>query len=154
MSGHHSKHSEQMHSPFKITLRKIRHKHQAYCTAYKTHSMATCHRGAGHPKDKDIDLHIEDAETTGLENDNESTSGLDATIALEDQRQKVTLVTLYTAPDQSCQHSWENKWFTPMGRGGRRPTSRKFGQYRKRATKSLSHFNHNLHLHLQNPSER
>ena len=32
--------------------------------------------------DEDINLHIEDAETTGLANDNESDSGLDATIAL------------------------------------------------------------------------
>ena len=35
-----------------------------------------CHRGAQDaPLDKDIDLHIEDSETTGLDNDNESTSG-------------------------------------------------------------------------------
>ena len=34
------------------------------------------------PIDRDIDFHIEDAETTGLENDNMSISGLDTTIAL------------------------------------------------------------------------
>ena len=44
--------------------------------------MAIHHRGTGHPMDTDIDLPIEDAETTGLENDNESTSGSDATITL------------------------------------------------------------------------
>ena len=32
--------------------------------------------------DRNIDLHIEDVETTGLENDNESTSSSDATITL------------------------------------------------------------------------
>ena len=63
-------------------LRKIRDKYQAYCTTYKTHPMATHHGGAGSPIDRDIDLHIEDAETTGLENDNESTGGSHATITL------------------------------------------------------------------------
>ena len=44
--------------------------------------MATHHGGTGHPLGRDIDLHIEDSETTGLDNDNETTSGLDATVAL------------------------------------------------------------------------
>ena len=44
--------------------------------------MATCHRGAGCPIDRDINLHIEDPEATGMDNDNESISGLDATVAL------------------------------------------------------------------------
>ena len=45
---------------------------------------ATHHGGTGCPLDRDIDLHIEDAEgiNTGLDNDNESTSGSDTTIAL------------------------------------------------------------------------
>ena len=63
-------------------LRKIRDKYQGYCTLYKMHTMDTHHRSTGHPLDRDNDLHIEDAETAGLENENESTSGLDATIAL------------------------------------------------------------------------
>ena len=44
--------------------------------------MATHHGGAGCSIDSDIDVHVEDAETTGLDNDNESTSGSDTTIAL------------------------------------------------------------------------
>ena len=58
-------------------------RYQAYCTMYKTHAMATCHAGAGCPVDRDIDLHIEDMEgiNTGLDNDKESTSGSDTTIA-------------------------------------------------------------------------
>ena len=63
-------------------LGKIGDKYQAYCTMYKTHAMATCHGGTGCHLDRDINLHIEDSETTGLDNDNESTSGSDATIAL------------------------------------------------------------------------
>ena len=45
--------------------------------------MANCHRGAGCLVDRDIDLHIEDIEgiNTGPDNDNESTSVLDTTIA-------------------------------------------------------------------------
>ena len=83
MSGHHSKNSEQMHSPLKAMLRKIRDRYQAYCTAYKTYTMAICHRDAGYPVDRDIDLHIEEVEgiNTGPDNDNESTSFSDTTIA-------------------------------------------------------------------------
>ena len=48
--------------------------------------MATHHRGTGHSIDRDINLHIEDAEgiNTGLDNDNESTSGSDTTVVLEE----------------------------------------------------------------------
>ena len=84
MSGHCSKNSLQMHSPLKTTLRKIGDRYQTYCTAYKMHTLATHHGGTGCPIDRDIDLHVEDAEgiNTGLDNDNESTSGSDTTIAL------------------------------------------------------------------------
>ena len=49
---------------------------------YKTHAMATHYGGTGHLIDRDINLHVDDAETAGLENDNESTGGSDATITL------------------------------------------------------------------------
>ena len=42
--------------------------------------MATCHRGAGHPLDRDINLNVE--ETTGIDNNNETAHGLDTTTAL------------------------------------------------------------------------
>ena len=71
-----------VHSPIKTVLGMIRGKYQTYSTKYKTHAMATHHGGAGHPIDRDINLHVEDVETTGLEHDNESTSGSDATITL------------------------------------------------------------------------
>ena len=71
-----------MHSPFKNVLGKIREKYQAYSTMYKTHAMAIHHGGAGCALDRDINLYVEGSETTGLENDNESTSGSDATVAL------------------------------------------------------------------------
>ena len=47
------------------------------------HTMATHHGGTGHPIDRDIDLHIEDSEDINAEpdNDNESTSGSDNTVA-------------------------------------------------------------------------
>ena len=38
--------------------------HQAYCTIYKTHAMATYHGGAGHPLDRGINLNAEDPEPT------------------------------------------------------------------------------------------
>ena len=82
MSGCHSKQNEQMHLPFETMLRKIRDKYQAYCTMYKEHVTAMHHGSAGHPLDRDIDLHIEDSETTCLDNDIETTSGLDTIVAL------------------------------------------------------------------------
>ena len=49
------------------------------------HAMAIHHRGIGHPIDRHINLHIEDPEATGIDNDNESISGLDTTVALGGQ---------------------------------------------------------------------
>ena len=43
--------------------------------------MATNHEGAGHPIARD-DLHVEDPEATGMDNNNSSISGLDTTVAL------------------------------------------------------------------------
>ena len=83
MSSVHSQNSKWMLSPFKIMLGKLRNRYQAYCTRDKTHAMDTCHGGTGCPLDRDIDLHVEDTETTGLENNNESTGGSDDTVALE-----------------------------------------------------------------------
>ena len=74
MSYHQSQHNEQMCSPLKTVLGKIRNRYETYCTVYKTHPMATHHGGAGHPVARD-DLHIEDPETTGIGNDNDSISG-------------------------------------------------------------------------------
>ena len=81
MSGCHSKHHEQTHSPLKTILGKIGNRYQTYCTVYKTHAMATCHRGAGHPSARD-DLYVEDPEVTGMVNDNDSISGSDASVVL------------------------------------------------------------------------
>ena len=69
-----------MHSPFKTVLGNIRDKYQAYCAMSKRQAVATHHRGAGCPLDRDIDLHIEDSETTGLDN-NKCTSGSNTTVA-------------------------------------------------------------------------
>ena len=46
------------------------------------HAMATHHRVAGCPIDSNINLHVEDPEATSMDNDNDSISGLDATVAL------------------------------------------------------------------------
>ena len=83
MPGHCNKNTEQSCSLFRTVLGKLRNRYQAYCTTYKTHAMATHHRGTGCPLDSDINLHIEDTEgITGLVDDNESTSGSDTTVAL------------------------------------------------------------------------
>ena len=42
--------------------------------------MATCHGSTGHPVARD-NLYIEDPETIGIDNDNDSISGSDATVA-------------------------------------------------------------------------
>ena len=71
MSGHR-KNSKRACSALKTVLGKIRNRVQTYCAVYKTHAMATQHGGAGHPICRDINLHVEDAETTGLESTHES----------------------------------------------------------------------------------
>ena len=65
--------------------------------------MTTHHRGTGCPVDRDINLYIDNIEgiNTGLDNDNESTSGSDTTIPLEDQRQIATAANLYPATKPS-----------------------------------------------------
>ena len=82
MSGCHSKNSEQMHSLLKTVLARIKQRYQTYYTVYKMHAMATHHGGAGCPIDRDVDIHVEDAEATGIDNNNESVSGSDTTVAL------------------------------------------------------------------------
>ena len=97
MSGCHSKNNEQMHSSLKTMLEKIRNRYQTYCTTYETHAMAIHQGGEGCPTDRDVNLHTEDPEAIGMDNDNDSISGSDATVALVDRRQKVTPVNLYPA---------------------------------------------------------
>ena len=57
-------------------------RYQIYCTVYKTHTIATHHRSEGCCIDRDINLHVDNAETTSIDNDNESISGSNTTIAL------------------------------------------------------------------------
>ena len=77
MSAHSSTRS---HSPLKTVLEKIGDQYQTYCTTYKMHAMATCHRGTGHPLDRGLDILTEDPKHTYI--DNESTHSLDATVTL------------------------------------------------------------------------
>ena len=67
-------------SPLKTVVDKIRDQYQAYCTTYKTRAMVTCHRGAGHPLDRYLDILAEVSDHAGVNND--STHSSDATVAL------------------------------------------------------------------------
>ena len=60
MLAHHSLRS---HSPLKSVLNKIGDSYQTYCNTYKTHTMATHHRGAGQPSDRDPNLPEQDTDT-------------------------------------------------------------------------------------------
>ena len=71
-----------LHSPLKTILGKIGDQYQVYCTIYKTHTMATHHRGTGHALDRGLDILTEDHEHTDFNND--STHRLDTTVALGD----------------------------------------------------------------------
>ena len=42
-----------LHSPLKTVFNKLGDTYQVYCDTYKTHAMATCHRGPGQPLDRD-----------------------------------------------------------------------------------------------------
>ena len=44
--------------------------------------MATHQGGTGHPMDRDINIHIEDPEATGMDSGNDSISGSDITVTL------------------------------------------------------------------------
>ena len=70
------------------------------------HVMASCHGCAGDHIDRDINLHIEDVETTDLDNDNESISGFDTTIALERPETEGHPDELISAIKPSWQQSW------------------------------------------------
>ena len=52
-------------SPLKTVFGKIGDTYQAYCHTYKTHAMATHHRGSGQPLAGDINAHK--AEDTDIE---------------------------------------------------------------------------------------
>ena len=73
-------HNSSLHSLQKTVLRKIGDQYQAYCTTYKTHAMATHHRGAGNPLAGGLGILTEDAEHADINND--STHSSDATVAL------------------------------------------------------------------------
>ena len=77
MSAHHNTRS---HLLLKTVLGKIWDWYQAYCTTYKTHAIATHHRGAGFPLDRGLDILAEDPEHADI--DNEITHTSDATVAL------------------------------------------------------------------------
>ena len=84
MTGCHNKSNDQVHSPLKTMLGKLRDKYQSYCTTYKTHAMTTHQEGTGHTgKDRDLGFHVEDTRgiAIGPNNNNESTSSSDSTLA-------------------------------------------------------------------------
>ena len=57
MPAHHSLKSC---SPLKSVLNQIEDSYQTYHEFYKTHAMATHHRGAGQPSDRDPNLPEQD----------------------------------------------------------------------------------------------
>ena len=52
-----------LHSPLKTVFGKVGDTYQAYCNPYKTHAMATNHRGLGSPLDRDINMTRETKKT-------------------------------------------------------------------------------------------
>ena len=46
-------HNLRLCSPLKTVLNRLGDTYQAYCNTYKTHAMATHHRGSGQPLDRD-----------------------------------------------------------------------------------------------------
>ena len=57
-------------SPLKSLLREIGDTYQSYCNTYKMPAMATCHKGIGHPLDRDINLNEENMQNTETEIEN------------------------------------------------------------------------------------
>ena len=67
----------------KNSTRKIGDWYQAYCTTYRTHAKATCHRGKRDLLNRGLDILAENTEHANINSD--STYTLDATVALGDQ---------------------------------------------------------------------
>ena len=137
MSHHCSKNSKQTHLLLKTILRKLGNRYQTFCTAYKIHAIATCHRCAGHLIDRDTDLHMRDVEATGQDTDNESTNGSDTTIALggpEVEGQPNEFIPSNQAKLTALMREINNLC---LSRGRRRPSSRNFGLHRTGATLQL-----------------
>ena len=55
-------HNLRSHSPLKTVLSRLGDSYQAYVNTYKTHTMATCHRGTGQPLDRDTAKNAHDAD--------------------------------------------------------------------------------------------
>ena len=81
MSAHHNPGS---HSSLKAVLNKLGDSYQTYINTYKTHAMATHHRGAGQPSGRDPNLpeqgtdilsdHLEDMDNfENVEHENHTT---------------------------------------------------------------------------------
>ena len=49
-------------SLLKTVFNRLGDTYQAYCNTYKTHTMATCHGGTGHPLDRDTTQHGQDTD--------------------------------------------------------------------------------------------
>ena len=54
--------SHRLNSSLKSVLNKIEDSYQTYSNTYKTHAMATHHRGAGQPSDRDPNLLEQDTD--------------------------------------------------------------------------------------------
>ena len=53
-------HSLRLCSPLKKVFNKLGHSYQTYVHTYKTHTMATCHRGTGQSLEKDLNPQEQD----------------------------------------------------------------------------------------------
>ena len=49
-------HNLRLCSPLKTVLGRLGDTYQAYCNTYKTHAMATHHRGSGKPLDREVNM--------------------------------------------------------------------------------------------------
>ena len=101
--------------------------------------MATHQRGAGHPIARD-DLHVEDPEATGLDNDNDSISGSEATVALggleaEDNTDELLPSNQTTLMALMREINDLHQWVV----AGEGQPAESLVPYRKRATKYLSY---------------
>ena len=55
-------HNLRSHPPLKTVLNKLGDSYQTNVNTYKTHAMATCHRGARQPLDRDTTPHGQDTD--------------------------------------------------------------------------------------------
>ena len=92
-------HNLRLHSPLKTVINRLGDTYQTYCNTFKTHIMATHHRGSGQPLDRDATLNGKDTDVDILHDYHHADTGDFENI---EQENHTNLATLIRELDDLC----------------------------------------------------